>query len=203
VPGLLEKKKQQLRQALVTAAMSLFARDGFEETTVDQVAEAAGVSRRTVFRYFLTKDALVTEPMEVYRAHFIELLAELPPEADSFERVAHACLGSARAMGVERELLLKRRAIVMASPTLSAKERSLDESWEDALAAALGSEGGAGKHQSRIVAAAVFAAMRTTLSQWLDAGAQGSLEALAEEGLVLLRPLFRKSQSYCCHCGYQ
>src|SRR6266536_2654806 len=57
--GLRERKKQMAREAIVDAALELFARDGFEVTTVSAIASLAGVSPATVARYFPSKESLL------------------------------------------------------------------------------------------------------------------------------------------------
>ena len=59
VAGLRERKKRATRSAIRDAAMRLFAGQGFAGTTIDQIAEAADVSRATVFTYFPTKEEIV------------------------------------------------------------------------------------------------------------------------------------------------
>lgn len=58
-PGLRERKKQRTRATLIDAAIELCHRQGFESTTVDQIAAAADVSPRTFSRYFATKDSVM------------------------------------------------------------------------------------------------------------------------------------------------
>ena len=57
-PGLRERKKQRTRATLISAAVKLCLEQGYEHTTVDQIAAAAEVSPRTFSRYFATKDAV-------------------------------------------------------------------------------------------------------------------------------------------------
>jgi TetR/AcrR family transcriptional regulator, regulator of mycofactocin system len=57
--GLRERKKLAMRQAILDAAYDLFAERGFAATTIDDIAERVGVSPRTIFRYFDTKEALL------------------------------------------------------------------------------------------------------------------------------------------------
>ena len=59
--SLQSRKRQLVRDAIYDAAIDLFAKRGFDETTVEEVAEAAGVSRRSFFRYFESKDDLLAQ----------------------------------------------------------------------------------------------------------------------------------------------
>ena len=52
---------------------------GYEETTIDQIAEAAGVNRRTVFRHFATKEAILFDHLAVKRDFAVRRLQERPP----------------------------------------------------------------------------------------------------------------------------
>jgi AcrR family transcriptional regulator len=57
--GLRERKRQQTRQELISAAMRLFEERGYEQTTVAEIASAAGVSTKTFFNYFASKDEVL------------------------------------------------------------------------------------------------------------------------------------------------
>ena len=76
---LARRKQEVVRVALAAAAEQLFVARGFEETTVEQIAEAAGVSRRTFFRYFESKEDVLAEHAERFGEHFYRDLAARPP----------------------------------------------------------------------------------------------------------------------------
>ena len=75
----LQLRKQELvRDAIWDAAIDLFARKGFDETTVDDIAEAAGTSRRTLFRYFESKSDLLAQPVVSFGTQLGEAIQSLP-----------------------------------------------------------------------------------------------------------------------------
>jgi AcrR family transcriptional regulator len=103
--GLRERKKARTRAAIREHAMRLFHEQGYGETTVEQIAEAAEVAQSTVFRYFPTKEDLVMtddydapllaafraqpkelSPVAAMRAAYREVFDRLPPEAVAAER---------------------------------------------------------------------------------------------------------------------
>jgi AcrR family transcriptional regulator len=75
VLGLRERKKLRTRAILIDAAMDLCLRNGYENTTVEQIAAAADVSPRTFSRYFATKDAAFMTLIEDY-AHEVSIELE-------------------------------------------------------------------------------------------------------------------------------
>lgn len=70
-PGLRERKKQRTHDALLRAALELFTTQGYEATTVDEIAEAVDVSQRTFFRYFAGKEEAALAVVGLTQEHFM------------------------------------------------------------------------------------------------------------------------------------
>jgi AcrR family transcriptional regulator len=77
--SLKQRKQEVVRVALAAAAEELFLTHGFEQTTVEQIAREAGVSRRTFFRYFESKEDVLAEHAERLGEHLYAALAARPP----------------------------------------------------------------------------------------------------------------------------
>ncbi len=122
--GLRERKKQRTRAMLLDAAIELCQRQGFERTTVDQIAAIADVSPRTFSRYFATKEAiafaLIDEALDIAA---VELAAQ-PADINHLEAMHRAYLGmcnnakNAGPGGLSAHRLLGSMRIIMTSPTL-------------------------------------------------------------------------------------
>ena len=86
--GLRERKKARTRAAIRREAMRLFREHGYEETTVEQIAEAAEVSPSTFFRYFPTKEDVVL--LDEYDDLIVEAFRAQPPELTPLQAIRKA-----------------------------------------------------------------------------------------------------------------
>jgi len=96
-PGLRERKKQRTRATLVDVAARLCAEQGYERTTVDQIAAAADISPRTFSRYFPNKEAVIGALIEEIAEHVAEALVRQPRDITEHEALARAHLEVLRA----------------------------------------------------------------------------------------------------------
>lgn len=94
--NLQSRKRQLVRDAIYDAAIELFAKRGFDETTVEDVAEAAGISRRSFFRYFETKDDLLALNTVHCGELLIETVASCPAGLSPLDVVREAVLAGAK-----------------------------------------------------------------------------------------------------------
>ncbi len=122
--GLRERKKQRTRATLIDAAVELCNRQGYERTTVDQIAAVADVSPRTFSRYFATKDAVVLAFIDEVEELIALELASQPPDISHVEALYRSnvavCLRakSAPEDGLTAERLLASTRILASSPAL-------------------------------------------------------------------------------------
>jgi len=77
-PTLQDRKQDLVRNIIWDAAIDRFAEKGFEQTTIEEIAEAAGVSRRSFFRYFSSKDDLMSHGIAEYGASLCEVIRSCP-----------------------------------------------------------------------------------------------------------------------------
>jgi AcrR family transcriptional regulator len=122
--GLRERKKQRTRATLIDAAVELCDRQGFDRTTVDQIAAIADVSPRTFSRYFATKDAIALALADEVLDRTAVELARQPRELNHFDALLKAYLAMANAakvatageLSAERVMCIVR--IILSSPAL-------------------------------------------------------------------------------------
>lgn len=167
--GLRARNRDRTRQALAVAAMELFARQGFNATTVEQITELAGVSPRTFFRYFESKDDVLLPLDNQVPAR--EMIILQPAEVSD--------LGAVRAMYLQsaplHELMadqLRALALAMASsPALRGRKVDRQQEAEKELAEALATRRGlAQPDDEALLAAAIgFSVLRTSMDRWLNA----------------------------------
>jgi AcrR family transcriptional regulator len=123
-PGLRERKKQRTRSMLIDAAVQLCEKQGFEKTTVDQIAAVADVSPRTFSRYFATKDAVILALIDGMVDAIAVQLERQPPGLSELETLlaAHIDMVKATALassdGFTTERLKTTARIVNSSPAL-------------------------------------------------------------------------------------
>jgi len=148
--GLRETKKLRTRQEIADRAMGLFARRGFDHVTVAEVAEAAGVSEKTVFNYFPTKEDLFYDEVPAREAAIVDAVRNRKPG----ESIA-AALERLQARGSERLAspgFATFARIIEESRALQAKELEIMSRYTDALAGAIREELGVHELDAKVAA---------------------------------------------------
>jgi AcrR family transcriptional regulator len=153
IVGLRETKKQQTREEIAGKAMELFVRRGFDHVTVAEVAEAAGVSQKTVFNYFPTKEDLFYDEVPAREAALVDAVRNRKPGESipsALERMHSAACGRMCSRG-----FATFARVIEESPALQAKELEVMARFTDALAGAIRTELGVHELDARIAANAL------------------------------------------------
>src|SRR5690349_2906789 len=129
--GLRERKKAQTREALGDAALELFNDRGFEQTTVEDIAEACDVSPRTFFRYFRTKEDVLFAESDERCGRLLTTIRVEPLDAPPLQAVLAGSLAVAEDYRAERERLIVRRRVLSSTPHLRASSAERQRGWED------------------------------------------------------------------------
>jgi AcrR family transcriptional regulator len=175
-------KKQLARTALSKAAMALFAERGFDATTIDAIAERVGVSRRTFFRYFASKEDAAFPESDARLLQFRVLLTQHSVESRGFAAVKSACLTMAAFFMGNRVERVRRQKIVDQSDALRAYQSRTDDALEALIAEALTPAHPDVREilQAKVIAAATLAAIRVAMREWYDRECTADLLELGE-----------------------
>ena len=186
-PGLREQRKARTRRDIQDHALRLFLANGYDATTVEQIAAAAGVSHMTFFRYFPSKETVVED--DNYDPILAEQIRARPREESPLTALRNAVLGSLVAVyETDREAMLVRSRLVFTTPALRARLWRMVESTERLFTEALADQqGSAVTFELRVLAAAVLGAHSLAISTWVDGDGAEELPALVERAFDTLK----------------
>ena len=188
-PGLRERRRQQTRERLTRVAMALFLERGFEATTIDDIAAAADISRRSFFHYFASKEDVVFAWQEESSAVLITAVAARPANESMLTAAENAILAMVGQLKPGEAIAIAR--LKRDNPALQARDQVKHEKLERALAEALGKRAGhkAERLQARLVAMIATGAMRIGGEFWAAEGAREKPEALVKRTFAAIRAI--------------
>jgi AcrR family transcriptional regulator len=178
---LLRRKQQVVKDAIWNAAIDLFGEKGFDETTVDDIAAAAGISQRTFFRYFASKSDLMGQGMLTYGEALNEAIKASPKPASIFEVLRGTVLEIAATVASlprTRDVI----AIVIECPAAREAQLSRRAEVEETVAhayAARMKKGRENEFTARLLAGLTLTILDVTMRLWY-ADATRNITAVAE-----------------------
>jgi AcrR family transcriptional regulator len=188
--GLRARKKQATSTALQRSAIDLFLERGYDETTVQDITDAAGVSQRTFFRYYPTKDAVLLTEHSRREAELTELLAARPAGEDLGATAAAVLDHLAADIADRGELVKVQRRVFDSVPTLADRFAG----HHDRLAVIIA------EHAARVLGVAddsdprprllgnqVIRVWTTSILIWLTGGLEGDLRQISADALRTAR----------------
>ncbi|QDN82561.1 TetR family transcriptional regulator [Streptomyces sp. S1A1-7] len=185
--------KPPMRDALVAAAFQLFLERGYEQTTVDDIVALAGVGRRSFFRYFPSKEAVVFPDHERCLTDMTAFLGAGTGEEEPVRRVCDAARLVLRMYAENPTFSVQRYRLTKKVPGLRAHELSVVWRYERALAEYLrGRFAGRpdGTLQADVIAAAVVAAHNNALRSWLRSDGQSDPDTAVDHALGYVQASF-------------
>ncbi|SFK64305.1 transcriptional regulator, TetR family [Streptomyces pini] len=197
-------QRLKMRRELAAAAMELFATKGYEETTVDEIAAAAGVARRTFFRHFRSKEEAIFPDHDDTLERARAVLDAAPAHENPLDTVCRGIKEVMRMYAASPAVSVERYRLTREVPTLREREIAsvaryerlftrylLGHFDESAVAHRDGEEDGLDEPLlAEVAASAVVTAHNHVLRRWLRAGGQGDVEAQLDRAFATVRRTF-------------
>ena len=182
--GLRERKKQKTREAIQREAMRLFQEQGYEATTIEQIAEAVEISPSTFFNYFPSKeDVVFTDP---YDPLFISTFLERPGEESLGTAFRRALVdGLAPVFKRDRDIILARARLAMGVPVLRARVWEEFERAQDLFCAVIAERTGRDPHDFdlRVTTMVLISALYAAEIEWLRGDGRDDIVDLVNRAL--------------------
>jgi AcrR family transcriptional regulator len=170
-------------ERLVGAAVELFVERGYESVTVTEIAERAGLTKRTFFRHFADKREVLFGGQEVLRRLLADAIAGAPESATTMEAIGAGLAAFAASFGEERrEFLAERQAIIGGNPDLQERELLKRAALTAVMTDALG-ERGVEEPTASLAAQLGALALSAAYLRWLEPANRQTLTKLAEQAL--------------------
>src|SRR5579871_895448 len=184
--GPMGRWKPDARARLEKAALVLFRERGFAQTTAAEIAERAGLTERTFFRYFADKREVLFSGAAVMQQQLVTALENAPASLSPIDAVGNAIEATAALFEQRRDLARKRRAIIAENPELQERERIKLATLASALAAALHRRG-VGEPAATLAAELGITVFRIAFERWIDEKSGHSLAQTMKESLKDLK----------------
>jgi AcrR family transcriptional regulator len=188
--GLRSLKKARSRVAIEDAALALFDEQGYDATTVEQVAAMAEVSPTTVFRYFPTKADLLLSDHGQHLPALAEAIVNRPADESDLVAIRRGLI-QVWVQAIDPERTAHRARIVATSPTLQGLSFQLGSKWLGAIAGALARRRGLDQpdDRSQLAARVALAVHATAVFGWMMDGCRGDLTDAVDRAFELMADL--------------
>ena len=174
------------RGRLEQAAMALYVERGFEQTTVAEIAERAGLTERTFFRHFADKREVLFAGAGMLQEFLVSGVTGAPDSVTPIEAVAEALEAAGALLQERRDYSRQRQAVIAANPALQERELIKLASLAAAVADAL-RQRGVTEPAASLTAEAGIAVFKVAFERWVSDASQPELPQLISESLDELR----------------
>jgi AcrR family transcriptional regulator len=186
--GLRERNRRAALREINTAAMRLFLDQGFTQTTTEQIARAAGMSQRSLFRFVQTKEDLVLGDLLETGHAVLAALQARPASESPWDAMQHALHVIAEAPSYNPEDGLKLTQMMLNTPSLRARAVEKRMDWLDLLAPELDRRmGGTWPLQAAAIVACALTCLDTAAEVWVARKGAGDPREIFDEVIGALR----------------
>ncbi|MEU5943694.1 TetR family transcriptional regulator [Micromonospora sp. NPDC047548] len=189
--SLAQRKRQLVSNELTEAALQLLALKGFDSVTIDEIVAAAGVSQRTFFRYFRSKEDVVVQFLVGMGVDLRADLAARPSAEPPSVALRHAVWAPIAACADHPDRTLRVVQLILRTPALLARFLERQEQWRDDLATELASRLGLASGSEvypQMAARMALAAFGTVLQRWSDSEGKEELADLTDQAFAVIVP---------------
>ncbi|MCC0095157.1 MULTISPECIES: TetR/AcrR family transcriptional regulator [Streptomyces] len=190
-PSLWDRSRQAVVASIFDTAMRLFAEQGYEATTIAQIAKEAGISQRSLFRYFGTKEDIVCGEQEELGELLRATVEAQPAAATPWEALRAGFEVLMEAHGDPGQLL-EITTLIFHTPPLRARYTQKRLRWQELVQPAVTARMAAGEGpvpqvRAAAVTATVFACVDAATEAWVRSGGSADLASLYDEALAAVR----------------
>ena len=186
-PDWRQRKKTATRDRIRACALRLFREQGYDATTVEQIAAAAGVSHMTFFRYFPAKEDVALS--DSYDPMIAELIAQTPVTQPVIQRIRTVLVeGLKQVYDTDRDTMLAQNRLIISTPALRERLWANQIATQQVILQAL-RDGEHGPHpdfQTKVTVAACLAAATTAVLTWTEDDGVPELPELIERAFDTL-----------------
>ena len=188
--GLRAAHKERTRTALVGAALRQFADRGYSAVTVEDICAEAGVSPRTFFRYFATKEHVLAAPVTAVLETLGESLAAQPDSVTAWTALRRASLDAVDRVDGQAAVFLRAGQVIRDNPAALATNAEALMVWEQRMHTQIQRRLGATDDSlhPRLLLGTAMLAFRVALDRWADQKGVGPARAVLEEALDAVTP---------------
>ncbi|MFB9514095.1 acyl-CoA-like ligand-binding transcription factor [Streptomyces purpureus] len=189
--SLAQRKRQLVSNELTEAALQLLARKGFDGVTIDEIVATAGVSKRTFFRYFASKEDVVVQFLAEMGADMCTELAARPAGESPSVALRQAVSVPIAACADHFDRALSVVQLILRTPALHARFLERQAQWRDDLAAEVARRqgfDGDGDLYPQLAAAMALSAFDTVLQRWSGSAGAADPAELIDQAFAVIAP---------------
>lgn len=192
VPGLRQRTRDAVREQIAEVALVMFDEQGFDETTVDQIAEAVGISSRSFFRYFASKEDVVLGDPMIYGEPVRQRLAQALESMPAWEALRAGFEAIVEFSESDPEGALRATRVMIATPSLRARNTEKHLAWMTVLvpliAGTLTSPEAERQYHARAITLCALTCLDVSSAELVYRNGAVTTRVLLDEAFQLLRP---------------